>query len=155
MVSFGVVKVEPGLTQRFFGQVRPISEHYDPAALAIARISREEHMGYADPREAMGRLRLWLAEVSRGEPKMISDNPGFDFSWINYYCHVYTGSNPFGHSARRMGDLYAGLTRSFSNTRDWRALARTPHTHHPVDDAVAVAEALLAVATQYGLELPS
>lgn len=35
MVCFGAVVVEPSLSKTFYGKVKPISELYDPQALAI------------------------------------------------------------------------------------------------------------------------
>jgi hypothetical protein len=51
--------------------------------------------------------------------------------------------NPFGHSARRIGDFYAGLLGDFQSTQKWKRLRRTKHDHHPVHDALGNAEALI------------
>ncbi len=87
------------------------------------------------------RFRDWL------KPKMpvvfISDNPAYDWQWINYYFWKYQGANPFGHSARRIGDFYAGLTGDFWKTSQWKKLRQTKHDHNPVNDAKGNAEALL------------
>ena len=72
----------------------------------------------------------------------ISDNPAFDWQWINFYFWKYYGENPFGHSARRIGDFYAGLKQDFSSTQKWKRYRKTKHTHNPVDDAMGNAEAL-------------
>lgn len=72
----------------------------------------------------------------------VSDNPAYDWQFINYYFHLFLGRNPFGHSARRIGDFYAGLTGSWGNTQRWKELRVTPHDHNPVHDARGNAEAL-------------
>jgi len=81
----------------------------------------------------------------------ISDNNGFDWQFVNWYFHHFTGSNPFGFSSTNLGSLYKGLVkdphRSFKHLRD------TPHTHHPVDDARGNAEALLKMKEKYGLRV--
>ena len=85
-------------------------------------------------------FRDWLAACICGRPIFVSDNPAYDWQWINDGFHRHVGSNPFGHSARRISDFYAGLTGNFHNTQ-WKQLRITPHDHHPVHDARGNAEA--------------
>jgi hypothetical protein len=152
MVSFGAVLVEPSLSQTFYGQTRPISDKFIPDALAVSGHSREQHLAFDDPAAVMARFRDWIAETSQGRPIFVSDNVAFDWQWINYYFHTTLGENPFGHSGRRIGDLYCGMVNdSFAA---WRHLRKTPHTHHPVDDAKGNAEAILAMK-EMGLKIPS
>lgn len=84
----------------------------------------------------------WLLSVRGSGLVFISDNPAYDWQWINYYFHRYLGRNPFGFSARRIGDFYAGLTGDFRNTQRWKRLRITKHDHHPVHDAIGNCEAL-------------
>ena len=88
-------------------------------------------------------FQVWLAK--RLPVVFVSDNPAYDFQWINYYFWKYCGRNPFGHSGRRISDFYAGLTGDFYNTQRWKRLRRTKHDHHPVNDALGNAEALLRI----------
>ena len=151
MVSFGAVKVsDPTVT--FYGKVKPISLDFSPEALAISGFSREEHEGFDDPMEVMQAFNVWLGENSDGRPIFISDNPAFDWQWINFYFHRYIGDNPFGFSARRIGDLYCGLVKDARKNRDWKGLYRkTKHSHNPVDDAKGNAEAIVAFRDKLGL----
>ena len=65
-----------------------------------------------DPKEAMLDLNEWvLAHNGNGRPVFVSDNPSYDFSFYNWYSHHFTGTNPFGYSGRRIGDLYCGLVK--------------------------------------------
>ncbi len=153
MVSFGVARVDEALATTFYGQVRPISEKWVAEALAVSGISREEHRRYEDPKAVMERFAAWLKEHSKGRPVFVSDNPAFDWQFINYYFHAFTGGNPFGFSGRRIGDLYCGLVKNMFAGSEWKKLRKTEHTHHPVDDAKGNAEALLAFAGEYGLSL--
>ena len=73
--------------------------------------------------------------------KFVSDNPAYDWQFINYYFPLHLGRNPFGHSARRIGDFYAGLVGDWYAASKWKALRITKHTHHPVDDAMGNVEA--------------
>ena len=61
--------------------------------------------------------------------------------WINYGFHLTLDYNPFGHSARRISDFYAGLMGDFTRTQGWKRLRVTPHDHHPVHDALGNVEA--------------
>ena len=84
----------------------------------------------------------WLCKVCpNSRVVFVSDNPAFDFPWINYHFHRVMNYNPFGWSARRIGDYYAGLCGNFRQTQHWKKLRITKHTHHPVDDAMGNAEA--------------
>ena len=108
MVCFGAVVVEPSLTKTFYGKIKPISDIWVPEALAISGFSREEHLTFDEPEKVMKEFAEWIKSVSIDSPILISDNNGYDSSWINYYFHVYYGNNPFGWSSRRIGDLYCG-----------------------------------------------
>lgn len=71
----------------------------------------------------------------------VSDNPAYDWQWINFYFWKYFGANPFGHSARRIGDFYAGLTNDFHNASRWKKLRIVKHDHTPVHDALGNVQA--------------
>ena len=154
MVSLGCVRVDRALATTFKTTFAPISDRWVPEALEISQISREEHLAYPDPAIGMTAFRAFLTDSSKGRPIFVSDNPAFDWSFTNYYFHAYGGDNPFGFSARRIGDFYAGLKRDFGAASQWKHLRRTVHTHDPVDDAIGNAEALIAFADEFGVKLP-
>lgn len=147
MVCFGVVKFDEALATTFYGRTAPISQNFVPEALAVSGFSREQHESFDDPRHVMEGFAAWLAQHSSGRPVFVSDNLAFDWQWINFYFHRFTGRNPFGFSGRRIGDLYAGLLRDASKASEWKKLRVTRHTHHPVDDAKGNAEALQTFRT--------
>lgn len=140
MVCFGAVIVEPGFTRTFYARTKPISEIWIPSALRISGFSREEHEGFEDPEIEMKRFATWLTDNCQGRPRLWSDNNGYDASFINYYFHRFTGSNPFGWSSSNIGDLYKGITQDLF--KRFTFLRDTKHTHDPVDDAKGNAEAL-------------
>jgi DNA polymerase III epsilon subunit-like protein len=142
MVCFGAVVVDELLNQTFYGRTRPISDRFIPEALAISGFSRQEHLGFDEPAKVMEDFAEWLAQRSKNRPIFVSDNPAFDWQFINYYFHRFLGRNPFGFSARRIGDLYSGLVRDASKASEWKKYRLTAHTHNPVDDAKGNAEAL-------------
>jgi DNA polymerase III alpha subunit (gram-positive type) len=153
MVSFGSVVLEPSLSKTFYGQVKPISEHWIPEALAVSEITRAEHEAYESPEKVMADFATWLSQNSKNRPVFISDNPAFDWQWINYYFHYFLGKNPFGFSARRIGDLYCGMKMDAGLNAEWKRLYRkTTHDHNPVNDAKGNAEALLAMR-ELGLKI--
>ncbi|MES2697307.1 MAG: exonuclease [Verrucomicrobiota bacterium] len=142
MVCFGAVLFDDALATTFRGRVRPISERYLPEALAVSGYTREQHATFDDPKEVMLQFGAWLEQHSKGRPVFVSDNVAFDWQFVNFYFHRYTGKNPFGFSGRRIGDLYSGLMRDAGKANDWKKFRVTHHSHDPVDDAKGNAEAL-------------
>jgi hypothetical protein len=94
-----------------------------------------------DPVEVFNRFEVWLKEVTDGRAVFVSDNPAYDFQWINYGFHHALGRNPFGHSGRRISDFYAGLMGDFAKSQGWKRLRVTEHDHNPVNDAMGNVEA--------------
>ena len=151
MICFGAVIVEPTLQKRFYGQLHPIAQSWIPEALAVSGFSREETLAFPDPKETMEDFASWIAEHSHGRPIFISDNNGFDWQFINWYFHHFTGKNPFSFSSMNLGSLYKGIVKDVFQS--FKHLRKTKHTHHPVDDALGNAEALLTLKKQYGLKI--
>ena len=84
----------------------------------------------------------WLTEVGGTErPIFVSDNPAYDWQWIAGMFDRASLPNPFGHSARRLGDFYAGLMDNWGDTQAWKRFRQTPHDHNPVNDAMGNVEA--------------
>ena len=143
MIAIGAVVVEPELDKTFYGRLKPIAENFVPEALAVSGFSRQETLGFEEPRAVMERFRDWIAGQGQTRPLFVSDNNGFDWQFVNWYFHHLLGANPFGHSSTNLGSLYKGLARDmFVN---FKHLRKTAHTHNPVDDAKGNAEAMLAM----------
>jgi len=151
MISFGAVIVEPSLSKTFYGKLRPLSEQWNAEALKVSGFTREETLGFNDPKSVMERFAVWIEENSKGRPIFISDNNGFDWQFINWYFHHFLGQNPFGFSSMNLGSFYKGLLRDTS--KNFKHLRKTKHTHNPVDDAMGNAEALLELAREFGLKM--
>jgi len=141
MVCFGAVLVKEGLDKTFYGRLRPISEKWIPEALAVSGFSREETLAFDDPKSVMEQFARWVKDSGKGRPLFVSDNNGFDWQFVSWYFWHFTGANPFGHSSTNLGSLYKGLVRA--TFQNFKHLRKTAHTHHPVDDAMGNAEALL------------
>jgi len=151
MICFGAVLVEPSLTRTFYGRLAPISPRWIPEALAVSGFSREETLAFDEPKTVMESFEKWLQEACRGRPIFVSDNNGYDWQFINYYFHHFLERNPFGHSSTNLGSLYKGLVKDFS--KNFKHLRRTAHTHHPLDDALGNAQALLTLKDELGLKI--
>lgn len=153
MVCFGAVVLDKKLDKTFYGQMKPIEliggsgikGRFQPDALAVSGFSREEHMKFPEPKDTMEAFSKWIYSLG-DRVTLLSDNNGYDASWINYYFHRYHGSNPFGWTSRRIGDLFCGY---FNDPKyQWKKHRKTKHTHHPVDDAKGNAEAMLWLIDQ-------
>lgn len=150
MVSLGAVIVEPGLARTFYATFRPVTEKFVAEALKVCGFTREQTLAFDDPAASIAKFRDWVASNNRGRAQFVSDNNGFDWQFVNWYFRHFLGDNPFGHSSTNLGSLYKGLAKDvFVN---FKHLRKTPHTHHPVDDARGNAEALLAMK-EMGLKI--
>jgi hypothetical protein len=162
MVCFGAIVVDRNLDKTFYGETKPISINHVPDALKVSGFTREQHMRFEDPLVTMSNFTKWIKKVCEYEengvikydrPVFISDNLAFDWQWINYYFHYFIGTNPFGHSGRRIGDLYCGMLMDGSKNHEWkRKYRKTRHSHNPLDDSRGNAEAILSMI-DLGLKL--
>lgn len=135
LTEFGAVEEKTRRT--FHGFILESSP--DPANPAVPlRVEITDADYYALARPAFKLFALWLGLP---RPVMVSDNPAFDWQWINDGFLRTMGVNPFGHSARRLGDYYAGLVGDWRAAQRWKSLRVTPHDHSPVNDAMGNLEA--------------
>lgn len=139
MISLGAVVVEPGLRRSFGRKLAPISDKWDPKALSISGHTREETLAFPSPSLSMAAFGEWLKHIPN--PKFISDNNGFDWMFICWYFHHFTGGCPFGFSSTNLGSLYKGLVKDMS--LNFKHLRDAPHNHDPISDAMGNAEAFL------------
>lgn len=153
MVQIGIVKVTDELDTTFVRTLRPITDQYNPEALNAIGLTRDETMTYDDPLQVMNDMLTFINETNKDRATFLSDNNGFDWQFVNYYCHRYLGENPFGFSSRRIGDFYAGLKRDWRAGSKWKSLKITKHTHDALDDAKGNAEAMLAIAKMHDIRL--
>lgn len=151
MICLGAIVVEPSLARTFYGQLRPIAERWIPEALAVSGFTREQTLGFDEPKSVMAAFDGWLAEQTGGRAVFVSDNNGFDWQFVNWYSHHFLGKNRFGFSSQNLGSLYKGLVKDAA--QNFKHLRKTRHTHHPVDDARGNAEALLHMRDRMGLKI--
>ena len=89
----------------------------------------------------MVNYRDWVNALP-GRPVFVAYPVGFDFTFVHWYLHRFTGGNPFSHSALDMKTLamvLLGTGYRDSSKRSWpeRWLPDDlSHTHVALDDAI-------------------
>ena len=154
MICFGAVLLDRDLniTKTFYGQLQPISDKYIPEALAVSGFSREETLLFPEPIKTMTDFLNWIkSNCGDTQVRFFSDNVGYDWQFINWYFHHFLGNNPFGWSSINIKNLYNGIERNMR--RSHKYLRTTKHTHHPVDDAMGNAEAVVKMIKNFGLRM--
>ena len=73
---------------------------------AVEFKSKVTFHGYGGTKETFEKFEKWLNSFKDNRPIFVSDNPAYDWQFVNYYFHKHLGRNPFGHSARRIRDFY-------------------------------------------------
>ena len=134
MTEFGAVDFETRKT--FHGKIYEGTP--DPANPAIPVVGKQIRR----VQDVMCDFSSWLDELAPGRPIFISDNPAYDWQWISGAFDFTLIPNPFGHSARRISDFWAGLNYDFGDTQSWKKFRKTIHDHNPVNDSMGNAEAL-------------
>lgn len=89
----------------FSCELQPINNNADPKALEVSGLSLDTLSRTGrPPKEAMVEFAAWIRETIGDDatPIFIGFNAPFDWSFINYYFHKFTGTNPFGFSLRRI-----------------------------------------------------
>lgn len=93
----------------------------------------------------------WIHDSVPGKPVFVAWPVGFDWGFINYYCHRYLGFNPFGYSPLCLKNYAAGVLRNpgmLMGTREEAGMPEgwlvTPEDcgllpHIAINDAVAQA----------------
>ena len=133
----------------FYRELRPISEEFEPAALAVAGLDRTSliHEG-AEPGAAMREAAEWVASQTAGaRPVLVGYPVVFDWMFLHWYFVRFAGESPFGFSgALDMKTMYqqkARVTLDKAGRDDLpagAAASRRQHTHNALDDAVEQAE---------------
>ncbi|MFJ5632276.1 exonuclease [Streptomyces goshikiensis] len=149
----------------FYRELRPISERYEDAALAVSGLDRDRLLREgAEPAAAMAEFRAWVREVCAGaQPVMCAYPAAFDWMFLYWYLIEFGGDSPFGHSGcLDMKTLYAAKARvplraAVKGAMPRGLLSDRPHTHHALDDAIEQAELMsnLMLWEPAGPELPA
>lgn len=134
LAEFGAVDYKTRET--FYGRIW--ASHPDPENPAKPVLERQLNSLF----EVMDVFSQWVADhTGKNRAIFVSDNPAYDWQWISAAFDMCDMPNPFGHSARHIGDFWAGIQHDFYATQAWKSYRVTPHTHNPVDDAMGNVEA--------------
>ena len=134
LTEFGAVHYDTRET--FHGRLFEATPDPDNPAISIVG----ERL--ATDREVAEAFNDWLLRVAgRTRPVFVSDNPAYDWQWIAGMFDRAHMPNPFGHSARRISDFWAGAQLDWSDTQSWKQFRKTVHDHNPVNDAMGNVEA--------------
>jgi len=133
MTEFGAVDYKT--RQTFHGRLFEATP--DPSNPAISIVGER----VASDMEVATNFIVWLDSLGKDRPIFVSDNPAYDWQWVSGMFDRAGFDNPFGHSARRISDFWAGLQRDWNDTQSWKRFRVTPHDHNPVNDAMGNVEA--------------
>ncbi len=132
----------------FYVRLRPISDQFDPEALAVNGLDREALLvDGMDPGQAMSEAATWIADRSCGQkPVLVAYPLSFDWLWLYWYFMRFLGESPFRHS--HCFDIKTAVAvkceipvaRAGRKSLPDHLQSRHPHTHHAIDDALAQAE---------------
>lgn len=156
MLSFGMAVVGHP-EHRFYTEVCPISDEFEPAALEVSGLDRDRLLQEApSPQEAMQSAFDWVNGLRKiGRPVFLAAPAVWDGMFIHWYFMRFLGKSPFGQtgSGVDLRSYWMGRTgREWVQTHKgkikWELDVRgVPHTHHAGEDAAelaAVFEAVLA-----------
>ncbi|MFF9012201.1 exonuclease [Streptomyces sp. NPDC014870] len=135
----------------FYAELKPISDRYDPEALAVSGLDRERLVREGqDPAQAMNAAAGWLAGVAEelgAVPVFVAYPLGYDWMWMYWYFMRFAeAGSPFGHSrCLDVKTLYAAkaavpIHRATKRSMPRDLLSSRPHTHNALDDAIEQAE---------------
>lgn len=141
------------LDQTFYAELKPVTDSFDPDALAVSGLSRERlRLEGRDPTEAMRACAAWVDERAQGKTPVLVGYPlGFDWSFLAYYFTVFAGRSPFGHSrgfdTKTAAALLTGVPVGAAGRAGLPAALQStrPHTHGALDDALEQADVLANV----------
>ncbi|MEW1640264.1 exonuclease [Streptomyces sp. NPDC093801] len=146
----GFRAVDPA-ERTFYAELKPISDAYDPEALAVSGLDRERLAREGrEPGEAMNAAADWIAAVAAelgAAPVFVAYPLGYDWMWIYWYFMRFAdGGSPFGHSrCMDLKSLYAAkadvrIGESTKRSMPGHLLSDRPHTHNALDDAIEQGE---------------
>ncbi len=142
----------------FYRELRPISDEFVPAALAVSGLDRDvlAREG-SDPAVAMREFSRWVtATAGDARPVFTAYPASFDWMFVYWYLIRFTGGSVFGHSGcldmKTAYAIRAGVPfgRAHKRAMPRHLLSTRPHTHHALDDAAEQADLFANLMTWDG-----
>lgn len=143
LVQIGAVS-EDG-QREYFAELWPNTPHPDIPALPVVS---DDAVPLRPLREVAQEFHDWLESFNE-KVVFVSDNNGYDYMWIACFFDEFGLDNPFGHSSRRIGDIYAGINGKINDANSWKRFRKTEHTHKAVDDARGNQEAFSVIKKMF------
>ena len=148
MISLGMsVTGRPDLS--FYTELRPISDDFVPAALAVSGLDRDRLLREApEAADAMRGAAAWVNGLRPiGRPVFLAAPAVWDGMFVHWYFIRYLGHSPFGAtgSGVDLRSWWMGRTgcewvsSRKSNIKQSLKLTGLPHTHHAGEDAAELA----------------
>lgn len=143
MLSLGACVV--GDTGRnFYCEIKPINDSFVPEAIEITGLNLNHlKMTGIEPGTALKSFAEWIEQTSNNEiPVFVGFNAPFDWQFINWYFHFYTGSNPFGINVIDIKAYFMGAAgiewskTSSSNLPQWLKV-ENKEKHNALSDAIS------------------
>jgi len=155
MLSFGlavagrydgdrVVAADPNAAT-YYAELRPISDDFDPAALAVSGLDRQAlSHGGRDPADAMNEAADWVRrQAGNHRPVAVGFPLIYDWMFLYWYFERFARDGcPFGFSSgldmKTIYQLKSGAVLGQSGKDDLPRLVRgtAAHRHHALGDAV-------------------
>lgn len=124
----------------FTCELKPISDNFDRKALEVTGLSMQDMKKRGlEPETAMKAFFDWLSTLAGPEDLLVfvGFNAPFDWSFVNYYFHRFTGVNPFGFTALDIKALYMGaMGCSWRDTRSSKIAEHLKPTLSGTHDAL-------------------
>lgn len=150
----------PPREQTLYRELKPISDTFEPEALAVNGLDRSRLMREAaEPAAAMTEAAAWIRDISGDHrPVLVAYPVAFDWAFLYWYFERFAdGGSPFGHSScldiRTLYQTVAGTVFDESGKGAMPEFLRpaAPHTHDALDDAVEQGE-LFANLMRWAIE---
>lgn len=158
MLSLGVCVVgDPGIN--FYRELKPLTFHHDPEALAVTGFDLNKLMYTGiDALTVMKELSDWVQihSLDGRHAVFAGFNAAFDWSFINWYFHYTAIKNPFGYVPMDIKSFFKGAHGI--HWKDARSSIAAAHygikrgrEHHALDDAIFQAAILQAILNDEGV----
>jgi hypothetical protein len=159
MISLGLAVVgRRDLT--FYTEIKPISNEFVAAALAVSGLDRNKLLEEApDAENAMKQAAAWVNGLRKiGRPVLLAGPAVWDGMFIHWYFMKFLGKSPFGNtgSGIDLRSYWMGLKGcEWVESRKGKIkyeleLSDLEHTHHAGDDARELADVFEAILNMRG-----
>src|SRR5260370_35368356 len=146
MVSLGACLVDNS-KEHFYIELKPINDNCIPEALKVSGLTFEQLTATGiTPAEAMSSFQNWVQRVTDNQRAVfVGFNASFDWSFVNWYFHVFLGKNQFGIGALDIKSNSMGLSGGLwkETTSSQLPLSFQPshrQSHNALDDPIAPTE---------------